>query len=183
MRLTFHTDYGLRALVYLASHPDRIVTTTEIGNAYGISKNHLVRVAQSLRDGGFIEVLPGRSGGLALALPADKIRIGDVVRELEPDFRMVECFDAKISTCPISPACALAGALDGALEAFLKELDRFTLGQVIALSGPKLNEHFLPVEALTRGRPSRAPAARPAARAVGHDGAARGSKPQRAARA
>jgi Rrf2 family nitric oxide-sensitive transcriptional repressor len=131
------------------------VPTTEIGRAYGISKNHLVRVAQSLRDGGFIELSPGRSGGLSLARPADRIRIGDVVRELEPDFRMVECFDEEISTCPISPACALAGALEGALDAFLAELDRFTLGQVIALSGPNLNEHFLPVEALVKGRRGR----------------------------
>jgi len=152
VRLTFHTDYGLRALVYLASHPGRVVPTTEIGRAYGISKNHLVRVAQSLRDGGFIELWPGRAGGLSLALPADQIRIGEVVRKLEPDLPLVECFDAKTSTCPISPVCALAGALDGALAAFLAELDRFTLGQVIALSGPKLNEHFLPVESLVKGR-------------------------------
>ena len=47
MRFTLHTDYGLRVLLYAAAHPDRVVTTAEIGAAYGISKHHLVRVAQS----------------------------------------------------------------------------------------------------------------------------------------
>src|SRR5690242_18866768 len=106
--------------MYLASHPGRIVPTVEIGRAYGISKHHLVRVAQSLRDGGFIALSPGRAGGLSLARPADQIRVGDVVRRLEPEFRMVECFDES-SACPIAPVCALASALAGALAAFFAE--------------------------------------------------------------
>ena len=156
MRLTLHADYGLRALVYLAAHPDRVVPTTEIGHAYGISKNHLVRVAQSLRDGGFIELTAGRAGGLRLARPAAAIRVGDVVRTLEPDLRVVECFDARTSTCPISPVCGLSRALDGALAAFLAELDRFTIADAVARSGPQLRSHFLPVASLVR-RPPPAP--------------------------
>lgn len=173
MRLTFHTDYGLRALLYLASQSGRVVPTVEIGRAYGISKNHLVRVAQSLRDGGFIVLSPGRSGGLSLAQPAERIRIGDVVRRLEPDFRIVECFD-ETSTCPIAPVCALATALEGALAAFFAELDGLTLGQLVALSGPRLSEHFLPVEALVRRRPGRPGAAANAS-------PARRSEPRRSA--
>lgn len=152
MRLTLHADYGLRALVYLATHPDRVVPTTEIGRAYGISKNHLVRVAQSLRDGGFIELSAGRTGGLSLARPASTIKVGDVVRTLEPDLRIVECFDAATNACPIAPVCGLARAIDAALEAFLSALDKVTIGDVVARSGPELRSHFLPVSALLRGR-------------------------------
>ncbi len=153
MRLTLHTDYGLRILVYLASAPGRVVTTVEIGRAYDISKNHLVRVAQSLRSGGFIELTPGRTGGLTLAQPPAKIRIGQVVRTLEPELRMVECFDAATNTCPIAPRCGLRGPIAEALEAFLASLDRHTLADVVSRSGPSLTSFFLPAEALTRKRP------------------------------
>lgn len=153
MRLTLHADYGLRALVYLAAAPDRVVSTTEIGRAYGISKNHLVRVAQSLRDGGFIHLTMGRAGGLALARPPSAIRIGEVVRALEPELRIVECFDPESNTCPIAPKCGLSPIIGEALDAFLASLDRFSISDVVRRSGPTLSSYFLPVSALTRRRP------------------------------
>jgi Rrf2 family nitric oxide-sensitive transcriptional repressor len=144
MRFTLHTDYGLRVLLYAAAHPDRVVTTAEIGAAYGISKHHLVRVAQSLRDGGYLELKTGRSGGLALARDPDEISIGAVVRALEPDLRLVECFDPETSTCPITAVCGLAGALQDARDAFLAVLDRVTLRQALRRGNPI--GHFLPID-------------------------------------
>lgn len=148
MRFTLHTDYGLRVLLYAAAHPDRVVTTAEIGTAYGISKHHLVRVAQSLRDGGFLELKTGRSGGLALARAPDAITIGAVVRSLEPDLRLVECFDPATSTCPIAPVCGLSAALHDAKAAFLAVLDRVSLKQALRKGNPI--GHFLPLDRLTR---------------------------------
>jgi Rrf2 family nitric oxide-sensitive transcriptional repressor len=148
VHLTLHTDYGLRVVLYLATRPGRVVTTGEIGRAYGISKNHLVRVAHSLRDGGFITLTAGRTGGLTLARPPEQIRVGDVVRALEPETRIVECFEPATSTCPIAPACALSTALREALDAFFARLDRVTLAEVVRRSGPSLPSYFLPVAML-----------------------------------
>ncbi|MBK7535339.1 MAG: Rrf2 family transcriptional regulator [Myxococcales bacterium] len=150
MRLTLHADYGLRTLVYLAAAPDRVVSTTEIGRAYGISKNHLVRVAQSLRDAGFIRLTMGRSGGLTLARPTTAIRIGEVIRSLEPELRIVECFDPATNTCPIAPRCGLSPIIGDALDAFLASLNRYTIADVLRQSGPTLSSFFIPVGALTR---------------------------------
>lgn len=150
MRLTLHADYGLRTLVYLAAAPDRVVSTTEIGRAYGISKNHLVRVAQSLRDAGFIRLTMGRSGGLTLARPTTAIRIGEVIRSLEPELRIVECFDPTTNTCPIAPRCGLSPIIGDALDAFLASLNRYTIADVLRQSGPTLSSFFIPVGALTR---------------------------------
>lgn len=167
MRLTLHTDYGLRILVYLTSMPGRVVTTTEIGDAYGISKNHLVRVAHSLRAGGFIELTTGRTGGLTLARPAETIRVGEVVRALEPEMRMVECFDRSTNTCPISPRCALSGVIASALDTFLAKLDRHTIGDVVARSGPTLSSYFIPSAALLRKQRKSEVTTAPIARASG----------------
>ena len=83
MRLTVFSDYALRVLAYLARHPDRFVTIQEIAGHYGISGNHLMKVAQHLAAGGFVLTLRGPRGGLRLARPAQEIRIGDVVRRTE----------------------------------------------------------------------------------------------------
>jgi len=59
VQLSLHADYSLRVLLYLGTHPDQVVTTRDISDAYGISKHHLVRVAQTLGEHGYVELIPG----------------------------------------------------------------------------------------------------------------------------
>lgn len=127
MRLTFHTDYALRLLIYLAVRPDRLATIKEISEAYDISRNHMMKVAHELGQSGFLETVRGRGGGLRLSRPPEEIRLGDVVRAMEEDFRIVECFDRERNTCIISGACRLKGILNEGLQAWLAVLDRHTL--------------------------------------------------------
>jgi Rrf2 family nitric oxide-sensitive transcriptional repressor len=131
MQLTVHTDYALRVLLYLAHFPDRRIGTEEISKAYGISKNHLVRVVQTLAEAGFVTASVGRSGGVELAHQPKEISVGAVVRSTEASFRLVECHDAATNTCPIVPVCGLKRMLDGALNEFLTELDKFTLADLV----------------------------------------------------
>jgi Rrf2 family nitric oxide-sensitive transcriptional repressor len=93
MRLTTLTDYSMRLLMYVARHPDRLCTIAEIADAYDISAAHLMKVTHQLGLAGWIETVRGKGGGMRLAHAPDAIRLGDVVRSVEPDFRMVECFD------------------------------------------------------------------------------------------
>lgn len=129
-----HTDYALRVLLYLAHFPDRRIGTREISTAYGISKNHLVRVVQTLAENGFVHATVGRSGGVELRRAPKDICLGDVVRATEASFRLVECHDAVKNTCPIVPVCGLKGMLDTALAAFLAELDKQTLASLVKAS-------------------------------------------------
>lgn len=130
MRLTFHSDYSLRVLMYLATFPDRVATAERIASAYGISHHHIMKVVQRLSRAGFVETMRGRSGGIRLALPADQITVGAVLRATEEDFDLVECFRNKESCC-ITPACRLKGALRAALAAYLHVLNDWTLSELV----------------------------------------------------
>lgn len=127
MQLTRYTDYSLRVLLYLAVEPDRLATISEISNAYGISRNHLVKVVHELGGLGYVRTQRGKSGGLSLARDAGDINIGDVVRHTEKTLNVVNCSTPK---CPILPACDLRGVLDEARDAFLAVLDRHTLNDL-----------------------------------------------------
>ncbi len=147
MHLTLHADYSLRVLLYLAARPESLVSTQEVSEAYGISKNHLVRVVQALGKEGFIEVRLGRTGGITLARAPAEISLGRVFRATEPDFHLVECFNKDENTCPIAPACGLKGVLYEAREAFLAVLDKYTLADVMKRSRRDLADFFLPAAA------------------------------------
>lgn len=131
MRLTKHTDYALRVLMYAAAFPERLVSTEEISEAYGISTHHLLKVVNLLGRIGLAEVRRGRQGGLRLARAPEAITLGEVVRATEADFHMVECFDGPTNTCPIVKVCGLISPIAEAREAFLRTLDGYTLADVL----------------------------------------------------
>jgi Rrf2 family transcriptional regulator, nitric oxide-sensitive transcriptional repressor len=130
MRLSLQTDYALRSLMFLAAK-DGHHSIAEIARAYGISKNHLMKVAQRLTAEGFVESVRGRSGGLKLARPAHALNVGAIVRIMEDTRSFVECFDPATNSCVVTPVCDLRHALAGALEAFAKHLDQYTVADLI----------------------------------------------------
>ncbi len=130
MRLTQLSDYSLRVLMYLGAKPDRLATIQEIAAAYGISDNHLMKVVHRLAQHGFVETVRGRGGGLRLKGQASEIRLGAVVRAVEEDFRLVECFGSD-DTCRITDVCRLKRVLNLALNAFLASLDEWTLADLV----------------------------------------------------
>ncbi len=129
MYLTQYTDYALRVLIYAAANQDKLVNIGSIAEAYGISKSHLMKVVTALVKAGFLEGVRGKGGGLRLGKPAESIRIGEVVRELEP-FPIVECMGNN-GNCILTPSCRFAGVLDGALQQFLHYLDGYTLADLM----------------------------------------------------
>ncbi|WP_183750333.1 Rrf2 family transcriptional regulator [Pseudochelatococcus contaminans] len=134
MRLTNFSDYSLRMLLYAATCRDRLITIEETADLYGISRHHLMKVANQLTQAGFLKAIRGRHGGLELARDAAEIRLGDVLRATEPDFALVECFapvKPNGSVCRISASCRLRGVLAEALQAFMETMDRYTLADVL----------------------------------------------------
>lgn len=129
MRLTSFTDYGMRALMWLAGDPERTVTTDQIARAFGISRHHLTKVIRELAAAGIVTTQRGAGGGFRLARAADDITLGEVVRLLEARSALVECFRADGGACVLTPRCRFKSRLNAAREAFLRELDRTTLAE------------------------------------------------------
>lgn len=127
MRLTRYTDYAMRVLLYLGTHPDKICPIGEIARTYDISQNHLMKVVNDLANAGYVTSVRGRAGGLLLGRPAEEINIGELVRHTEEGFELVDC-----GSCFIAPACGLNGVLAEALSAFMAVLDGYTLADLIA---------------------------------------------------
>jgi Rrf2 family transcriptional regulator, nitric oxide-sensitive transcriptional repressor len=135
MRLTVYSDYSLRLLMYLAARPERLSTIPEVAKSYGISVNHLMKVAHQLGQAGYLETVRGRGGGMRLGKPAAEIILGAVLRHTEPDMDIVPCFQPDNEDCPLRRACALKIALQRARQAFLDVLDEYSIGDLVTVPG------------------------------------------------
>ena len=131
MRLTTFTDYSLRMLIYLGARPGRRATIAEVASAFGISENHLVKVAHFLGKEGLLETTRGHGGGLRLAAAPEQINVGDVVRRTEGGDLPAECFDLELNQCVLANGCRLRAALGEALDAFYAVLERYTLADLV----------------------------------------------------
>ena len=129
MRLTQRTDYALRALIFLSDRGGAGATAGEIAEAHQVSSGHMLKTMQALRDAGFVTLGRGRGMPSRLASPASSIRIGAVVRALEP-LDVVECLSDERDRCELSGGCSLTARLRAARDAFLAELDRTRLSEL-----------------------------------------------------
>lgn len=140
MKLNANTDFLYRALIYVALHPDRLVTAREIAEAYELSHNHISKVCQELIRHGFFHAQRGRGGGIQLARKPEDIRLGELLYLGEESPRVIDCETGIGGICRIAPACRLKGYFAQAQRAFLDTLNSHTLAEVI--SQPKLAALF-----------------------------------------
>lgn len=131
MRLTDYTDYAMRVLMHLGGQPGKTITIREIADAHDISHNHLSKIVYRLGLLGILHNLRGRSGGIQLALPPERIMLGAVIRMTEPDFQMVECFSESNNTCVLAGRCKLKRLLADATNAYLERLDTVPLSALL----------------------------------------------------
>ena len=131
MRLTTRSNLAARTLMFCAVNDEQLVRTSDIAERCNASINHVARVVQQLHAEGYLETLRGRTGGIRLARPANRISIGSVFRIFETDIPFAECFDTVRNTCPLAATCRLRGYVVRALEAFYHELDMVTLEDLV----------------------------------------------------
>jgi Rrf2 family transcriptional regulator, nitric oxide-sensitive transcriptional repressor len=160
MRLAEYTDYTLRVLMYCAARPQQLVTISELADHHGVSRNHLMKIVTDLGRQGVLETTRGRGGGLRLLKDPTQLRIGDVVRASETDFRLVECFDPGTNQCTLSPTCRLKGLFNAALGAYFRELDGMTLADIVESVPQPASGGAVPLRRIAKGVPVSAPRSR-----------------------
>jgi Rrf2 family transcriptional regulator, nitric oxide-sensitive transcriptional repressor len=130
MQLTLHTDYALRVLIYVNTRESQTATVKQIAAHFSISYHHLMKVVQHLTQLHYVQATRGRHGGLRLAQAPEAINLGQIIRQLEPNLDLAECFNHTRNTCPLTPRCVLKRALYEARQAFLQVLDGYHLAEL-----------------------------------------------------
>ena len=131
MRLNKSTGHAVRILVYCAKSEDELVKVAEIARRLDITQQNTFKIVHLLNKGGFLGSVRGRKGGVRLARPAAKIRIGDIVRSIE-----------LTGTGGKAPGqdTSLNEIVDDALEAFISVLDQHTLADMVAAGQPFITD-------------------------------------------
>lgn len=129
MRLTDHTDYCLRVLMYL-NQEKRLITLNELSKNLDISKNNLIKASNQLAKLKFIETTRGRTGGLLISPETAQRTIKEIVLQTEESFQIAGCFATKKCDCTFLKNCLLKVSLKEALQSFLDTLDKKTLNDV-----------------------------------------------------
>lgn len=130
MQLTSFTDYGLRAMMRLATDPGEPLSSAQIADELVVPRNHLTKSMAALSRAGLIVTRRGGGGGAVLARAPEDITLGEIIRALSANHALVECFREDGGRCVLRPRCRLRLKLAGAREAFLAKLDETTLAEV-----------------------------------------------------
>jgi Rrf2 family transcriptional regulator, nitric oxide-sensitive transcriptional repressor len=135
MKLSLHTDYGLRLLMYLAGSGER-VTAGEVAEFFGISRDHTAKVAQRIVRAGWARSTRGIGGGLELARDPSAIRVGEVISTLEGNTHLLDCVCAEQDLCRIQQRCKLRKALAKAERLQMEYLNSVTLRDLVKPGRP-----------------------------------------------
>lgn len=128
MRLTKHTDYAFRVLIYLASMPEnRLSTVQEIAEQFDVSRSHIMKIVQKLAGAGLIHASRGQHGGIKLGQPKEAIDLRSVIELMEATLAPVNCDDP---VCIIKKNCTLKNILFEAQRQFLEHVEHYTLADL-----------------------------------------------------
>jgi Rrf2 family nitric oxide-sensitive transcriptional repressor len=125
-------------LIHAALRAPSLTTVGEIAREFNLSAEHLHKVAQKLAAHGYVETVRGRAGGLRLGKAPEQIRLGEIALVTESDFQMAPCMAPSEQLCPIYEHCVLHGALEQASRAYIAELDKWTLADLVKKKKPLL---------------------------------------------
>ena len=107
LRISRKIDYGLRAMIYLASIPmDSVVPFREIASQMDVPEDFLAKILKTLVDQGLVKSTRGPHGGYALARTPVDISFLDVIEAVEGPVALNVCLDGE-DACGHTSACTM----------------------------------------------------------------------------
>jgi Rrf2 family protein len=159
MRLSKRGEYALRALINLgiAAEMGRdLVQTSELADLERIPAKFLEQILQALKGAGFVASQRGKFGGYRLAKPAAKIPIGEVVRVIDGPLAPIGCVSQTAyekCSCPDEAHCGLRMIMLDVRNAIAGILDRYSVGDVVAVTLRKMRRSGIPLPFADSGKP------------------------------
>src|SRR5262252_347505 len=135
MRLTEQTRYALHVLAYCAAQHPTLAKVAAIAAGTGITEQNIFKLIKTLTKAGFVTTIRGPHGGVRLALAPEAIRVGQVIRAIEPRFKACGPLDLILSEEPVSAVeRELDRAIGRGIAAFMQALDQTSIATLIAKS-------------------------------------------------
>ena len=127
LRLSREADYGLLAMVYIASQPSgQLAYRRDIAAHYGIPREFLAKVLQKLSRRGLVRSFRGMQGGYQLARDAREITLADVITAVDGPLSLVDC-QCPPYECGQEFVCTVKGIMGEVQQDILKVLGGITL--------------------------------------------------------
>ncbi len=139
MKLTKRGEYGLKALLDLASQADPQAATQikDIAKRQQIPVKFLEQILLTLKNAGILRSRAGLGGGYYLAKEPGDITLGQVVRLLDGPLAPISCVSQlayERCVCEDEETCGLRLAMLDVRNAIAEILDQTTLAEVAARS-------------------------------------------------
>jgi len=132
MNVSTRSEYGLRALIYLASNTKaEAVPAREIAEKWNVPVKYLEQILKTLKDAGIITSQVGVGGGYHLARAASLITAGEVIRVLDGRLAPMGCVSSyDYEECEFEPACGLKTLWTRTRAAIVGVLDQTTIADL-----------------------------------------------------
>jgi Rrf2 family protein len=152
MKLTRQAEIAVAILVACARAGNEVVRTTQAAKAAGTTRDHAAQVIGTLVRGGMLATRRGRLGGISLAVPADALALGTVLRHIQPELTAAGR-SRRSRHAPALEAIVAAGT-----ASFLALVDRFTIADLAAAPDAA---HLACAQCRVPSRPARPPVDNP----------------------
>jgi Rrf2 family protein len=132
MRLTEQSRYALRVLAHCGAQHPALVKVADIALATGITEQNIFKLIKTLTKARLVETIRGPHGGVRLATPPGAIRVGQVIRAVEPRFKECGPLELIMSEAPVSDIeRELDRAIGRGIAAFMEALDQTSIAALI----------------------------------------------------
>jgi Rrf2 family protein len=119
LRISRKIDYGLRAMIYLASLPSgSVVPFREIARQMEVPEDFLAKILKTLVDQGLVKSARGPHGGYALGRRPADISFLDVIEAVEGPVALNVCLDGD-DACGRSGTCTMVSVWRAGQERML----------------------------------------------------------------
>lgn len=130
MRLSTKGRYGVKAMFDLARcYGKAPVSLRLLAKDSEISEPYLEQLFALLRKNGLVKSMRGAQGGYVLAMPPDKITVGDIIDVLEGPPMIAECLND--STCGHAGACVIQDVWQKIYDSMRTAMDSITLDDML----------------------------------------------------